>query len=309
MTPTKESKIISKKLKSVIDHDSVAFTSSQDSSTFYLHVHKLQGVEKPKYDLIFLHGALAHAEREKPFFEWLIKEFKGDVRILAPDFVGHGVSSGPRAYIQHFDKYVEDFFQVLNFKYNSAEDVPFFVMGHSMGALIAIKASFEFQKRWSQEPIGFIFSNPCIKPHQVVDFPGALEVLEKMANSIPLLRLPRVHKGEDLLFDTKEANKFDTDHLIPHFMTTKMAYEIIKASLSVRAMPYFYHHRCLFLLSDHDVVVDTSITDLFLRAIDKKWVKVQRYPYTRHELLHELVKEKVWLDIFQWQKKMIKELQ
>jgi acylglycerol lipase len=306
MIPTKESNTSQKK-PMLFEHQSISITSAQKDATFYLHVYQQVGTA-PKIDFIFLHGALAHAMREIPFFQWLIKKYHGEIRILAPDFVGHGESSGPRAYMESFNIFVEDFFQVLKYQHETSNQAPFFVMGHSMGALTTIKASFENPNRWLKQPIGFIFSNPCIKPHQVVELPFAVEVLEKMSQKMPLLRLPRVHKGEDLVQHSIEANLFDTDHLIPHFMTTRMASEIIKASLSVRAMPYFYQYHCLFLLSDNDVVVDTQTTDLFIRAIDKKWTTVHRYLDTRHEVMHEHIQEKVWQDIYQWQQKMIKEI-
>lgn len=292
--PSNETERRSQRLK--LARSQQKLTSAQSGATFSVQSWRAEGVV-PQLQLLFLHGALSHAGRHSSMFEWLIKHTGGAIEVHAIDFVGHGLSAGDRAYVEKFSVWIEDFISTLGLL-DPAK--PVHVLGHSMGGLVALKALLEHEARIPAFVSSLILSNPCIRPKQVVDFPQIETVLSTLADKMPTFRLPRLHKGPGLVNDPDAANAFETDPLIPHFITAQMTREIWFASQDVRSLSYFLKKPTLFLVSDDDDVVDREATLLFARGIDKRWLKVIEYNNVKHELLHETIRQQVWQDIAAW---------
>lgn len=247
--------------------------------------------------MLFLHGALSHGGRHAPMLEWFVRHYGGRMQVHALDFVGHGLSSGPRGHVASFSHWVEDLITTLHLL---ADLGPLTLFCHSMGGLIALKALLENEQRIPKNVGPIILSNPCIRPIQVVEIPRAEYLLNGIADKVPTLRFPRVHKGPQLVNDAEAANAFEADPLIPGFITAQMTREIWYASQSIRPLSYFLKRPTLFLLSDDDSVVDREASLLFSRGIDKKFCKVIEYKNTKHELLHEKNRLQVWRDAADW---------
>lgn len=272
------------------------FPSAQFGASFSVQTWRAEGIT-PERQLLFLHGALSHGGRHSSMFEWLIRHFGGRLEIHAMDFVGHGISSGARAHIGKFSYWVEDLLHLLG---ELTKEQELSVMGHSMGGLVALKAMLEHEAQVPDNVKALILSNPCIRPVQVIDFPKVENVLNGIADKLPNFRFPRVHKGPMLVNDPEAANAFETDPLIPNFITAQMTREIWYASQEVRSLSYFLKRPTLFLVSDQDQVVDRDATLLFARGIDKHWLKVIEYDNVKHELLHEIIRQQVWQDVASW---------
>lgn len=280
------------KIKKEVRHLSSVMPGAQ----FNLHSWQAEGIT-PQRHLLFIHGALGHAQRHSEMLEWLLRRSEGKMAMHAIDLIGHGLSTGPRAYVQTFRHWVEDTISVYQIL---ASQGPLAVMGHSMGGLIALKTILEYEPRIPKELGPLVLCNPCIRPYQLFEVPKIALVLEVMAKHLPLFRYPRLYKGSDLVNDTEAANAFETDPLIPNFITSQMVREIWSASQQVRPLSYFLKRPALFLLADQDTVVDSQATLLFTRGIDKQWAKVIQYEDVRHELLHEANRREVWRDVASW---------
>ncbi len=272
------------------------FDSDQSGARFTVQTWTAEGVE-PRGQLLFLHGALGHGGRHSEMFEWFIRRSEGRIAVHALDFVGHGLSSGTRAYVKQFQHWVEDALQTYE---ALAKNGPVVLMGHSMGGLVALKTVLEHEQRIPSAIGALVLSNPCVRPMQVVNFPKIETAFNAVANHLPLFRYPRVYRGFDLVNDSEAANNFETDPLVPAFITAQMAREIWYASQEVRSLSYFIKRPTLFLVSDQDVVVDREATLLFSRGIDKQYAKVIEYQNVKHELLHETNRQQVWRDIATW---------
>lgn len=270
--------------------------SEQKDSRFAVLNFKAQGVESTER-VVFIHGAVSHGSRHADMFEWLIEKSKGRIEIFALDMVGHGLASGPRAHVDQFSHFVKD---VLSFLSEHIDDKKTTLMGHSMGGLIILQALLMYQHKVPSNVKGIILSNPCIRPHQVVDIPKLEELMNGLADYLPTFRLPRIHRGSDMAYNPLAANSFETDPLIPRFITAQLAREIWIASQEIRPLSYFLNHSVLFLVSDSDQVVDRESTLLFSRGIDKQKVKLIEYNHTKHELLHETDKQLIWQNMFAW---------
>jgi alpha-beta hydrolase superfamily lysophospholipase len=281
----------------VVEKSVYHMPSSQKDSRFAVLSFRAKGVESQER-LVFIHGAVSHGSRHADMFEWLIEKTKGRIEIFALDMVGHGLASGPRGHVDKFTHFVDDTLSFLH-EMNSAEK-PTYLMGHSMGGLIILQALLMFQHKVPAHVKAIILSNPCIRPHQIVDVPKLEDLMNGLADYLPTFRLPRIHKGVDLAYSSLAANSFETDPLIPRFITAQLAREIWIASQEIRSLSYFLNHSVLFLLSDSDQVVDREASMLFARGIDKQKVKLIEYNHTKHELLHETPKYTVWQNVLTW---------
>ncbi len=278
---------------------STTFPSAQADAACVLHTWAAEG-SRPTHHLIFIHGAISHCGRHANMFEWMVRLMGGRLAVHGLDLVGHGLATGPRAFVESFQVYQEDLLTAMAWVRGQWPDGHLVLMGHSMGGLVALKTLLQLEQRLPAPVDGLLLSNPCIRPHKVVDFPRALDVLEGLSRRVPYLRFPRTFKASELAYSAEAANQFDTDPLIPPFMTARMVHELWIAAQEVRALSYFVKLPTLFLLSAEDQIVDRAATLLFARGIDKRWVEVLEYPEAKHELLNEVVAPRVWADAGKW---------
>jgi acylglycerol lipase len=80
------------------------------------------------------------------------------IGVYVIDHRGHGRSDGPRALIDRFDDLVDDFELVANQAMTEQANQPFFVLGHSMGGLIATRYTLRHQT----DLAGLILSAPAL---------------------------------------------------------------------------------------------------------------------------------------------------
>jgi acylglycerol lipase len=89
---------------------------------------------KPKAALLIVHGLAEHSGRYTNVIEHLVPL---GYAAYALDLIGHGRSEGERAYIDRFTDYTATVATYLGMVYAWQPGVPVFVLGHSVGALIA----------------------------------------------------------------------------------------------------------------------------------------------------------------------------
>jgi len=276
------------------DHSLTA--SDGESSLFIRHFYR----GDPKIHFFLVHGALEHSGRHMELVTFWLKNYV-DVAITVFDSVGHGRSGGTRAHVNSFKDYVGDFLKVSEYvQSKNNEDTQTFICAHSLGGLVTLTGILDTSYGFPFPLKGLIFSSPCIRPHTPLSA-VSLPLLETLNKITPKLHLPLIYKGADLTRDSDRANDFDTDSLIPKFMSVRMAKEIIDASNKIIGLSYYLKIPSLFLIAGNDKVVDAGSTVLFAHGIDKQQTEVIQYP----EHLHELWNETNRLEIFQTMKKWV----
>lgn len=266
-----------------------SFDSKLLGSHIYLKQYLPQTTLKKKIvHVIFQHGAIEYHKRHEQLFDALRKKFDNQLVISCMDLAGHGLSGGPRAYIDKFDTYIQDFLRfskVVSPLYQD-HDVTTIVFGNSLGGMILLKTLIDYKDELPFEVDAAIFTNPCIRPK--IQIPKIVRTSVKSISSrVGKLRLPSLYDGFDLTNDKSRAIAFNNDHLNSHFMTINMGLEILKESNQMISMSYFYDVPSLFLLSGDDKIVDLKVTQLFIAGIDKDLVTFKKFEQSKHDLLND----------------------
>lgn len=280
-----------------------SITCCDGEATLYVR-HFSRG--RPKIHFFLVHGAVEHSGRHMDLVNFWLKSYN-EVAVTVFDNIGHGKSGGTRAYVESFKHYVEDFIKVAEFvNSKNNEDTKTFICAHSLGGLITLTRILDSQYGYPYPIKGLIFSSPCIRP-QTIMAPISLPLLQKLDKVSPKLHLPMIYKGKDLTRDPDRANDFDTDSLIPKYMSVRMAKEVIDASDRIIGLSYYLRIPSLFLVAGTDKIVDAQSTVLFAHGIDKQLTQVIQYPEHYHELWNEIDRQAIFQTMKGWVDKELKE--
>jgi len=113
--------------------------------------------KKPKAVLLVVPGLAEHSGRYTNLVNYFVPRA---YTVCGLDTQGHGKSEGPRCYIDRFSDYIDDikiFFDIVHRKYS---DRKIFMVGHSMGATIALAYAVQHQR----DLAGLIISGVGLKP-------------------------------------------------------------------------------------------------------------------------------------------------
>ncbi len=277
-------------------------SSDGESALFVRHYRR----GSPRTHFLIVHGALEHSGRHQELIDFWLKTYP-DVAVTVYDHLGHGRSGGTRCYTASFKYYVDDLHRIGEFvNSKNHESTKTFICAHSMGGLIVLTRILDSGVGWAFPLQGMIFSAPCIRPKTFLEAPSEA-LLVRLDILAPKLHIPTIYSGPHLTHDPDRANDFDTDPLIPKFLTVRMAKEIFAASAKVRGLSYYMRTPSLFLIPGEDLIVDQESALLFAQGIDKRTAQIVQYPEHYHELWNESDRQEIFLLMKKWVEKQLKE--
>ncbi len=273
-----------------------------ETSLFIRQYHR----GSPRVHFFLVHGALEYSGRYTDLINFWLRHYR-DVVVTVFDHIGHGRSGGARAYVESFRAYLDDFLIVGDFVQRKLEEkTETFICAHSLGGLVTLTRLLDSAYGWPHPVRGLIFSSPCIRPRKFLG-PVSEPVLRRLVGLSPRLHLPMLIRGKELTRDPERANDFDTDTLIPTFMSVKMAAEVVEASHRISGLSYYLKTRSLFLIAGADKVVDPESARLFAHGIDKQLTQMIYYPEHFHELWNEIDRHEIFETMRRWVDTQLKE--
>jgi lysophospholipase len=211
------------------------------------------------------------------------------------DLRGHGRSAGRRGHIRRFADYLADTRVYLDVVAEVQPDAPLFLLGHSLGGLIAAGYAEARPAGLS----GLILSSPFLRLGMP---PPASKVYAAKALSLiaPAFDIGNTLRAADLSHERDVVEAYVSDPLVHHVATSRWAAAVLSAQAAILGKASLIDLPLLLLYSEADAVTDPRAShELFARAgsVDKT---ERRYPGYFHELFNETGRATVFADLAAW---------
>ena len=171
---------------------------------------------KPKAVIHIIHGYAEHVDRYKNVVDELVPD---SYLVIAKDHRGHGRSDGKRGHVKSFEQYIEDertfYKEIIERDYNG---IPYFVLGHSMGSIIALN----YAERYQDDINGMILSGTGSKPGKAIG--KAIVLLSKIGSRLfPGVHVKSVLPPEFISRDPDTVKAYVDDPLTYDVITPRLA--------------------------------------------------------------------------------------
>lgn len=244
-----------------------------------LHYRTLE-VESPRAGLLVVHGLFEHSGRYEELAEFMaghgFSTFMLDLR-------GHGSSEGRRGHAASFDLLLQDLDRFRREVQGLVPlELPLFLIGHSLGGLIALRYLEEY------DPVfrAAVITSPWLGT--VVPAPRWQIIAGAVLNHIlPAFPFPVRLDADDLTRDPDRAADYRDDPQIHSTLTPRLFAETSSAiELALRrgervSVPV------LFILAGDDRIVDCERSLAFARALPPDRIDIELLEGHYHEVLQE----------------------
>jgi lysophospholipase len=223
------------------------------------------------------------------------------VEVHALDHRGHGRSAGIRGHTPRFGALTDDFDAFARRVIGGvADETPVFLLGHSLGGLIAIRW---LETRPNPRLRGAILSAPLLGiAKQAARWKTALSGV--LSAVLPWIPIPAEVDPAELSGDPAYVRSYRDDPLVHDRITPRLYTEMVKAMADAFAERDRITLPRLFIVPGADTIVREDATLRFAEGMTGD-VTVLRYPGFRHESLNELDRARPVADLLAWMEERI----
>jgi acylglycerol lipase len=211
------------------------------------------------------------------------------------DHIGHGKSEGTREFVQSF----EDFTNTLTIYFNMVTEwqtgKPVFLVGHSMGGLIASHYLLDYQANFK----GAVISAPAVKVSDSISQTTIImgKILSALAPKMGLLGLD----ANGISRDKEVVEAYVNDPLVFHGKTpARLAAELLKAMLRVTAEAHNITLPLLIVQGGEDKLVDPDGAQMLYDKASSEDKTIKVYEGLYHEIFNEPERAIVLKDVETW---------
>jgi alpha-beta hydrolase superfamily lysophospholipase len=256
-------------------------------------VYRAWEAVSPRAGIVVVHGLGEHSGRYEQFAEAL---GSFGISTYALDQRGHGLSDGRRGHVPSFDILLRELDRFRHEVEGLADyRLPLFLLGQSMGGLIALRYVEEHESRFR----GAILCSPWLAtsmpvPRWKVLFANALNRV------LPALPFRSNLNAEHLSRDPDVVQAYRADPLVHGTITPRLFVEVSAAMGHVLQRSERIREPLLFLLGGDDRLVQTDRTVRFAQSMSGADVTMRVFPGLYHELLQELERTRIFREISDW---------
>ena len=286
-----------------------------------IHGCRWEPAGKPVAVLQIVHGVAEHVQRYDHFANFLTEH--GFV-VVAEDHMGHGASIGSEGKMGCFaggwHKAVADCHRLLSNTRMEYPDVPYILLGHSMGSFLVrtllakypkcgVSAAIISGTAWMHRGIinsGYAAA-ALVAKHQGAEKPSKL--LNDMMFGGYNRKIDHQRTSHDWLTrDHKIVDAYVADPLCGFTITAGLAKDMMSGLLYIQEPENLAKMRkdlpVFFIAGAEDPVGNygkgvKQTAEAFVKA-GMRNVAMRLYPLCRHEVLNELNKEEVYANILDW---------
>ena len=251
----------------------------------------------PRGIAILVHGLGEHSGRYQTLAEDLTA---GGFSTWTFDHRGHGRSEGRRGDCRSFFQFTEDLHLVVEKAHSADPKFPLFLIGHSLGGLIALHYAAEHPETLR----GVALSSPALKLSQEV--PKVKVVLaETLSRILPVTSIPNGVNPAFLSRSPEVVAAYEKDPLVHRLITARCAILLRRAMEESILLPKRIAIPLLILQAGNDRVCDPQATAQFAKAMDPRLVTFHRYDGLYHEIFNEPERKQVIHDLLSWMTRIL----
>ena len=242
--------------------------------------------------LIVVHGLGEHCGRYMNVVNHLVPL---GYALYGLDHIGHGKSEGTREFVERFEDYTNTLTIYCNMVKGWQTGKPIFLLGHSMGGLIASYYLLDHQADFR----GGILSAPFVKvsdsiSQATITIGRILSVVTPRAGLVTL-------DVSGISRDPEVVTAYVNDPLVFHGKTpVRLGAELLKAMLRVRAEAHRITLPLIILQGGEDRLIDPACGQTLYDKVGSKDKTVKVYEGLYHEVFNEPERARVLKDVETW---------
>jgi alpha-beta hydrolase superfamily lysophospholipase len=259
-------------------------------------IHIWEPAGAPRAVILAIHGGLAHGgDYVTPALYFRAR----GIATVSYDLCGH--QNARKVDIPNFQVFLDDSVIFLEWVKQQWPGVPVFVMGHSMGGLIATHLALGAFANESAIK-GFILSSPYYV--NAIKVSPLLMALAGVLGAIaPRMKVPLEPMTDVLTHDaaiTARHHDDERDCIRATECTVRFGNALTGAQAGLAPRMKDWKHPVFAVVAGDDKLADARAGEAMLRAIPPLLLAYHHYPQNYHENFNEVNREQIFGEIMQW---------
>jgi len=262
----------------------------------------LPAKKKVKGALLVIHGMGEHSGRHHELAE---QAHEIGLNVFLIDLRGHGKSQGVRGHFASWEVLLSDLEIWVSHLVDAGElkeDQPCYLLGHSLGGLLAIT----FAAKFPSKPLfpllcGVFLSSPALGLTPLRKLQHSLA--KKLPGPLTALQIPTGIQPHFLSHDKAEVALYQNDPLVHPWITPSAFLAMNEGIRSLRKLIPSLKVPIFILLGGRDKIVDIRAAESFakkLQVAHPAKVELKLIHTFYHEPFHELKRERAFLEFKKW---------
>lgn len=251
-----------------------------------------QAREQARALVVIVHGVHEHSARYAHVGARLAAV---GFAVYAADHRGHGRSDGRRGNIERMALIVADLSSFVRFARERHPGLPVFMIGHSLGGLIALN--------WVTESgallDGLVVSGPAVQP--AVGSALLKQLAGALSTVVPNLGVVALDADQKISRDPEVVRAYQEDPLVYHGkLKARTGAEILAAMASLPARLPRLSLPLLILHGTADQICAPAGSTLVRDNVSSRDTTLIQYPGLYHELFNEPERNQILTDLITW---------
>lgn len=248
-----------------------------------------------KGTILLIHGTSEHSGRYEHVAEYLVSH---GYNVVTGDLPGWGRSPGLKGHIESFQQYLDAVAAWLHMAMSKLpQDLPIFVMGHSLGGLVATRFVQDYPH--PEQISGCILTSPCLQLKMNV--PAWKASLASFLDKVwPTLRLGNEIAPDHVTRDPQMQEQYKNDPLNFKKVSVRWFNELQREMVTARERVQKMNVPLLVLQAGSDCLIDPKGIEAFVGQVPHANRTFTAFPELYHEVLNEPEREQVLQSLVEW---------